>query len=56
VTDRFRDELRNAARLSDANIVRTYDAEDAGDTHFLVMEYVEGSRFPGHQNHKSELR
>ena len=40
---RFRREVRAAARLSHPNIVITYDAEDAGDTHFLVMEYVEGT-------------
>jgi serine/threonine protein kinase len=41
--DRFRGEVRNAARLRHENIVTTYDAEDAGETHFLVMEYVEGT-------------
>jgi serine/threonine protein kinase/WD40 repeat protein len=41
--ERFRREVRAAARLSHPNIVTTYDAEDAGDTHFLVMEYVEGT-------------
>jgi WD40 repeat protein len=40
--DRFRSEVRNAARLSHPNIVVTHDAEDAGETQFLVMEYVEG--------------
>jgi hypothetical protein len=40
--ERFRREVRAAARLSHPNIVTTYDAEDAGDTQFLVMEYVEG--------------
>jgi WD40 repeat protein/serine/threonine protein kinase len=40
--ERFRREVRAAARLSHPNIVITYDAEDAGETHFLVMEYVEG--------------
>jgi serine/threonine protein kinase/WD40 repeat protein len=40
--ERFRREVRAAARLSHPNIVPTYDAEDAGDSHFLVMEYVEG--------------
>lgn len=40
--ERFRREVRAAARLSHPNIVATHDAEDAGDTHFLVMEYVEG--------------
>jgi hypothetical protein len=40
---RFRREVRAAARLSHPNIVIAYDAEQAGDTHFLVMEYVEGT-------------
>jgi WD40 repeat protein len=40
--ERFRREVRAAARLSHPNIVTTYDAEDAGSTLFLVMEYVEG--------------
>jgi serine/threonine protein kinase len=40
--ERFRREVRAAARLAHPNIVTTYDAEDAGDTYFLVMEYVEG--------------
>jgi tRNA A-37 threonylcarbamoyl transferase component Bud32 len=40
---RFRREARAAARLSHPNIVATTDAEDAGETHFLVMEYVEGT-------------
>ena len=39
---RFRQEIRLAARLSHPNIVTAYDAEQAGDTHFLVMEFVEG--------------
>jgi serine/threonine protein kinase/WD40 repeat protein len=41
--ERFRREVRAAARLSHPNIVTTYDAEDAGSTLFLVMEYVEGA-------------
>jgi hypothetical protein len=40
---RFRREVANAARLSHPNIVTTHDAEDAGETQFLVMEYVEGT-------------
>jgi serine/threonine protein kinase len=41
--ERFRREVCAAARLSHPNIVATHDAEDAGETHFLVMEYVEGT-------------
>jgi WD40 repeat protein/tRNA A-37 threonylcarbamoyl transferase component Bud32 len=40
--ERFRREVRAAARLTHPNIVATYDAEDAGATQFLVMEYAEG--------------
>jgi WD40 repeat protein len=40
--ERFLREVRAAAKLSHPNIVAAYDAEQAGDTHFLVMEYVEG--------------
>jgi serine/threonine protein kinase len=40
---RFHLEVKAAARLSHRNIVTAFDAEQAGDTHFLVMEYVEGT-------------
>ncbi|MHC4876962.1 MAG: protein kinase domain-containing protein [Planctomycetota bacterium] len=40
--DRFQREVKAAARLSHPNIVTAHDAEQAGDTHFLVMEYVDG--------------
>src|SRR5947208_567252 len=33
---------RAAARLAHPHIVHAYDAEQAGDAHFLVMEYVDG--------------
>jgi hypothetical protein len=39
---RFRREILAAARLSHPNIVILHDATQAGDTPFLVMEYVEG--------------
>ncbi len=39
---RFHREVQAAARLSHPNIVAAYDAEQAGDLHFLAMEYVEG--------------
>jgi serine/threonine protein kinase len=41
--DRFRREVMAAARLCHPNIVAAYDAEQAGDVHFLVMEFVEGT-------------
>src|SRR5262249_15621945 len=40
---RFREEIRTLALLNHPNIVRAYDADQAGDIHFLVMEYVEGT-------------
>jgi hypothetical protein len=40
--ERFRREVRAAARLAHPNIVTAHDAERAGAAHFLVMEYVEG--------------
>jgi serine/threonine protein kinase len=40
--ERFRREVRTAARLIHPNIVTAFDAEQVGDCHFLVMEYVEG--------------
>jgi serine/threonine protein kinase len=39
---RFHREVKAAARLSHANIVTAYDADEAEGLHFLVMEYVEG--------------
>jgi WD40 repeat protein len=40
---RFRSEVKAAARLAHPNIVSAYDAEQAGNIHFLAMEYVEGT-------------
>jgi formylglycine-generating enzyme required for sulfatase activity/tRNA A-37 threonylcarbamoyl transferase component Bud32 len=39
---RFQREARSAARLDHSNIVRVYDAGEAGGTHYLALEYVEG--------------
>ena len=41
-TDRFDREMKAAAKLDHPNIARVHDAEQLGDLHFLVMEYVEG--------------
>jgi serine/threonine protein kinase len=40
--DRFHREVRAAAQLSHPNIVTSYDADHAGDFHFMVMELVDG--------------
>lgn len=40
--NRFHREVKTAAQLSHPNIVTSYDADQAGDFHFLVMEYVDG--------------
>src|SRR5262249_27957664 len=40
--ERFRREVKSAARLAHPQIVTAHDAEQAGDVHFLVMEFVEG--------------
>ncbi len=45
---RFEQEMRAVARLSHPNIVQAHDAERAGETHFLVMEFVEGLTLADH--------
>jgi len=40
--ERFRLEARAVARLDDPNIVRAYDIDNEGNTHYIVMEYVDG--------------
>jgi serine/threonine-protein kinase len=40
--ERFRKEVKAAAKLTHANIVTAHDADESGGLHFLVMEYVEG--------------
>jgi len=39
---RFQREVEAAAQLSHPNIVTAFDADEANDVHFLVMEYIEG--------------
>jgi len=40
--DRFQQEVEAAARLIHPNVVTAFDAGEARNTHFLVMEYVDG--------------
>ncbi|MDT3414750.1 serine/threonine-protein kinase [Brevibacillus aydinogluensis] len=40
---RFRREAQAVASLSHPNVVGVYDVGQDGDTHYMVMEYVEGS-------------
>jgi beta-lactam-binding protein with PASTA domain/tRNA A-37 threonylcarbamoyl transferase component Bud32 len=40
--DRFRREAQTAAKLSHPNIVGVYDNGSEDDTHYIVMEFVEG--------------
>src|SRR5262249_51639814 len=41
--ERFHREVQAAAKLHHPNIVTAHDADEAGNTHFLVMEFVEGT-------------
>jgi hypothetical protein len=41
--ERFQREVRAAAQLAHPNIVTAHDAEQAGGSHFLVMEFIEGT-------------
>lgn len=40
--NRFHREVKTAAQLSHPNIVTSHDADQAGEHHFMVMEYVDG--------------
>ena len=39
---RFQQEAKAIASLNHPNIIRAYDIDNDGDTHYLVMEYVDG--------------
>jgi serine/threonine-protein kinase len=40
--DRFHREAQATAALDHPNIVRAYDLDNEGDTHYIVMEFIEG--------------
>src|SRR5438876_1137542 len=48
MVERFHREVKAAARFSHPNIVTAYDADQAGDVHFLIMEFVEGISLAQH--------
>ncbi len=52
---RFQQEVRTAAQLDHPNIVAAYDADQAGELHFLVMEYVEGQNLADYLAEKGPL-
>lgn len=41
--DRFHREVKAAAKLAHRHIVTAHDADQAGDFHFMVMEFVDGT-------------
>ncbi len=46
--ERFEREVRMAGKLSHPHIVASYDADQAGGMHFLVMEFVDGVSLDQH--------
>jgi eukaryotic-like serine/threonine-protein kinase len=40
--ERFKQEIRLARRITQRNVVRTYDLGEVGGVYYLTMEYVEG--------------
>lgn len=53
---RFHREVEAAAKLRHTNIVAADDADEAHGTHFLVMEYVEGSDLSAHVKKNGPFR
>ena len=52
---RFRREAQAAARLSHPNIVKVFDFDRAGDTHYIVMEHVNGITLERHVEQQGPL-
>ncbi len=53
--ERFRREVRAAARLAHPNIVTAHDANEDGGRSFLVMEYVDGESLGDHLDSRGAL-
>jgi len=52
---RFQAEVKAAARLDHPHIVRAHDAEQVGDLHLLVMEFVQGMSLAERVEHTGPL-
>ena len=52
---RFRREAQAAANLAHPNIVNVYDVGQDGDTHYIVMEYINGESLKSYINRTSPL-
>ena len=52
---RFRREAQAAARLHHPNIVKVLDSDHAGDTHYIVMELVDGVTLERHVENRGPL-
>ncbi len=53
--ERFRREVRAAAKLNHPNIVTAHDADEANGLHFLVMEFVDGQSLDRYVARKGPL-
>jgi tRNA A-37 threonylcarbamoyl transferase component Bud32/anti-sigma factor RsiW len=55
MVERFRREVKAAGQLNHPNIVHSYDAEQVGDMHYLVMEFVAGTTLARVVEHEGPL-
>lgn len=53
--ERFRREAKHASKLNHENIVTLYDFSEANQTHFLVMEFIEGIDLQDYLSQKGSL-
>ena len=52
---RFQQEAKAIAAMNHPNIVRAYDIDNDGDTHYIVMEYVDGADLQTYVKKKGKL-
>jgi serine/threonine-protein kinase len=56
ILDRFQREALAVARLNHPNIVKLYEAGNAGQTHYVAMEYVEGKSLGAARKDLTEMQ